>query len=252
MIHHHTTKPLTFTTLHLSQGLNRLHSNHSHWRSIGTKHVNNGSIQCTIPHLVKGTSTVRVRPKCLNGGWFRESIHNYVPLERQSLLPLCHSQTNVSIQYQSVTNLWPICQSNANLKSICQFIINPSIRYRSWTNPAIHHQSITNPPIPRQTLTHLPICQSNELPIMDYSANPMQIPEWSVNPLQICRFKANPRPISDQSSLNPPNIVRSQVPPTHLAQYQQRTLKLSTLAPIGYGLSQVMPILGQSSVQSPT
>ena len=107
----------------------------------------------------------------------REFIRNNVPLERQSLLPLCQSQTNVSIQCQSFTNLRPIYQSNANLKSICQFIINPSIRYRSWTNPAIHHQSITNPPIPRQTLTHLPICQSNELPIMDYSANPMQIPE---------------------------------------------------------------------------
>ena len=119
--------------------------------------VNPGSIQCTIPHLVKGTSTIRVRPKCLNGGRLRESILIDVPLERQSLLPLRQSQTNVSIQCQSSFNLWPICQSNANLESICQFIINLSIRYQYWTNPVLDHQSITNPPIPRQTLTHLPI-----------------------------------------------------------------------------------------------
>ena len=170
--------------------------NHSHWRSIGTKHVNNGSIQCTIPHLVKGTSTVRVRPKCLNGGWFRESIHNYVPLERQSLLPLCHSQTNVSIQYQSVTNLWPISQSNANLKSICQFIINPSIRYRSWTNPAIHRQSITNPPILRQTLTPLPI---------QWTDNPGLLCQSSADPRMIPQFIAN-LPILDLYLTNPASI----------------------------------------------
>ena len=96
-----------------------------------------------------------------------------------------------------------------------------------------------------------PICQSNEPSILDYSANPMQIPERSQNLSQICQFKTNPRPISDQSSLNPPKIVQSQVLPPHLAQYQQRTLKLSTLAPIGCGLSQVMPILGQSMTNPP-
>ena len=153
--HHHTTKPLTFTTLHLSQGINRWHSNHPDWRSIGTRHVNNGPIQCTIPHLVKGTSTIRDRPKCLSGWWFRESILNDVPLKRQSMLTFSQSQTNMSIQ----------CQSTNPLSISDQFIaqhVNPSPIGKLIVNQIPPHSDRPSNTHPR------PICQSitNRLPIL--------------------------------------------------------------------------------------
>ena len=146
----HTTKPLTFTTLQLSQGINRWHSNHSHWRLIGTRHVNNGPIQCTIPHLVKGTSTIRDRPKCLSGWWFRESILNDVPLKHQSMLPFSQSQTNpMPIHCQSQTNSLP---NTSILHQLANWL---SIRYHPTR---IDHQTH----ILAQYVNPLPIdCQSS-------------------------------------------------------------------------------------------
>ena len=62
---------------------------------IGTGQANLTSIRVTMPRLVKGTSTIRVRMKCLS-----ESTSTMC---HSSASPCCHS-----------ANPRPICQSNAN------------------------------------------------------------------------------------------------------------------------------------------
>ena len=168
---------------------------------IGTGHANLTPIRVTMPRLVKGTSTIRVRMKCLS-----ESTSTMC---HSSASPCCHS-----------ANPRPMCQSNDNPlpnKFQSSPIYSQSVRtsrielrervlcgpttlktpsfselMSRFTTMSIHGhfcKSNKNP---------FPICTSmiNPLPF----TNPMSILDQSSNQSSICRSYINPMPIQDQSA----------------------------------------------------
>ena len=90
------------------------------WHLIGRGHANTRPIRVTFPHLVKGTSTTGERPKCLNGGRFRQPIwsstkrqsrwRHISSLQQQNIFNSKHSQSRAtrSIPCQSNVNPIPI------------------------------------------------------------------------------------------------------------------------------------------------
>ena len=78
----------------------RWNSNHPNWHSIGMGHVNDIPIRVTIPHIVKGTSTIRSR--LLSGR------HQFRTTFR------CR---HTSPQYANRVQIW--CPSDTNPLSIC-------------------------------------------------------------------------------------------------------------------------------------
>ena len=111
-----------------------------------------------IPQLVKGTSTIRDRPKCLNRGRFRQS--NPVPIcQSQINLPIqCQSWNNPPVHHQSFANHGPIDHrpiSSSNADPAIHQSTNPgSITTQSANSLPIRYQSKTNSSIQRHSLTH--------------------------------------------------------------------------------------------------
>ena len=93
---------------------------------IGTGHANLTPIRVTMPRLVKGTSTIRVRMKCLS-----ESTSTMC---HSSASPCCHS-----------ANPRPMCQSNANHLPISDQSANPMPTLNQSVNSSSIRQSDTDP-----------------------------------------------------------------------------------------------------------
>ena len=150
----------------ISQAKTRASQISKSYFQIDTAYVNSASIQAnqtpiqvTIPHLVKGTSTIRSQllsgrhhfqttvrcPHNVNPRTIKcQSIISMMPTVRQSIA------NPVPVNCQSISNAVPTrCQYGANVNSgpIQQSIINMPILYQSNANPGPICQSITNQPI---------------------------------------------------------------------------------------------------------
>ena len=208
---------------------------------IDTDYVNYASIQAnqtpiqvTIPHLVKGTSTIGDRPKCLNEGRLRQSMFNEMPLQFQSLLftlPIqCQSWNNLPIQCTSVQmqmhDIYPSyfqigteCVNSASIhanKMPIQCTIPHVVKGTSTTGDRLVSALDDYPTLSRisahcqsyqLTVTRMPIhlldCQSNAFGYQFKSiqchsvANPSSHHSITIL-LFLCRPTANPLPIHRQ------------------------------------------------------
>ena len=103
----------------------------TNWLWIVTGHANTRSIQCTIPHLVKGTSTI-------------ETDYSQLGMNTST------SSNNQSMQFQNV-NPWSNLYQSTNpmpiqSKSLAnQHSINPPIHRQSWYTLPIQYQSLSTP-----------------------------------------------------------------------------------------------------------
>ena len=140
------------------------------------------------------------RPKCLDGGRFRRSISDRLPLQRQSTLPTPY--------------ILPIPKQSDNPQPI---------HFQSKTNPSIKSQSCTNPPIHHQHTKMMPICQYNANLIILDKSNPWKICQSITNPSIQRQFCTNQCvPIHHQSANPLPQgpIPNHQMAPPHIYQHQ--------------------------------
>ena len=115
-----------------SHSITGWHSNHPHWHSTGTGHANTRPIRVWSPIYLMEQVLYGTWPKCLNRGWFRQSIFKKMPLQTD---PLCNS-ANPRPTYQPETSLpIPILHQSSNPMTILQ----------SWTCPPIQCLSMVNP-----------------------------------------------------------------------------------------------------------
>ena len=234
---------------------------------IDTAYVNSASIQAnqtpiqvTIPHLVKGTSTIGERPKCLNEGRFRQSMFNEMPLQFQSLLftlPIqCQSWNNLPIQCTSVQmqmhDIYPSyfqigteCVNSASIhanKMPIQCTIPHVVKGTSTTGDRLVSALDDYPTLSRisahcqsyqLTVTRMPIhlldCQSNANPLPIHQSNAFG---YRFKPIQ-CHSVANP------SSHHPITILLFLCRPTvnPLPIHRQPAYMLSII----YQTAQVLP-----------